>query len=99
MPQSQSETLEQLIERLTSLGWKIHNLYQGQERWEARIKLQSTSTVYGYGYGSNAAEALQSAIVHGEERRNWRPRQRVYNTDLGGITPITTDELLKGLDL
>lgn len=108
--QQHSQSLETLLQHLTLQGWRLHNLYQGENKWEARIKLVSSSLVYGYGEGLTPSDALTAALEHGEARKNWRPYKpaivdsprRSANTpchiqDQRSVT--TTDDLMGGLDL
>ena len=93
--------MEKLILELNSKGWRLHNLYQGESKWEARIKLASSTVVYGSGEGHTPHEALQAALKDGLLRKEWRPRKPAIQdvSPRSSPQPTTTDNLMEGLDL
>jgi hypothetical protein len=99
-PQPDPQSLESLLQNLSLRGWRVHNLYQGKNKWEARIKLDSSTIVYGSGEGPTPNAALTAALEHGEARKNWRPRAAAVSASpTRSQAPTTTDDLMGGLDL
>lgn len=98
--QQNPQTLETLLQHLTLQGWRVHNLFQGENKWEARIKLVSSSLVYGYGEGPTAIDSLRSALSDGQIRKDWRPyKAAIPSRELTPRSVTTTDDLMGGLDL
>jgi hypothetical protein len=101
-PISPPSPLENLLEHLTLQGWRVHNLYQGTNKWEARIKLASSTAVYGNGEGPTPYAALSAALANGIVRRDWRPFKPQIPSASAPPTPrstTSTDDLMKDLDL
>lgn len=102
LPTSQPRSpLEDLLESLPHRGWHLHNLYQGRQRWEARLKALQENRTYLYssycgGVGSTAFEAIESALADGEARKNWHPRSI---PELPRKEIVTTDDIMGDLDL
>lgn len=93
--------LNDIITLLNQNGWRVHNLYQGESQWEARIKHAGRDLVYGNGEGPTPFDALSSALEAGELRLQWRP---IRGPATVAAIPVrrsatTTDDLMSGLDI
>lgn len=101
MPQS----LEEKIAEINQQSWTIHSLYQGEGKWEARIKLKDSGLAYANGEGPTPLVALENALAAGMERLLWRPSIKPADTSGRSNSPpstkktSSTDDLMKGLDL
>jgi len=96
--------LDDIIVKLNLENWRVHNLYQGTDQWEARIKHGAHDTAYGYGSGPTPFDALSAALEFGTARLNWRPTiadshaVRTLHSATGARRTSTTDDLMGGLE-
>lgn len=105
LPSNPSPNLQDLLDSLPHKGWRLHNLYQGEAKWECRLRavgtINSHFASYGYGEGFTVAEAVQAAMHNGTWKQEWRPHRTNLYKQAARETreAVTTDDLMGDLDL